>query len=205
MLLHCLSGLSACSQISQSWYSPWHTNAASPRLAETKILTFSILMWPRQQKATSQPADKPQCLFLSPKPFCLPLKEQRLLRTGQAVALRVRHCPPPACITTPFPHTDQFVPEHQHGSCWEPGRAQPPQELQHPCPGPRLPAKHPAEPCKSHFVPLGLPQALTRIIWRSGKGQNHGNSPMLQASYMVLGHPAPPAPPARTGPDFFPS
>lgn len=94
MLLHCLSGLSACSQISQSWYSPWHTNAARPRLAETKILTFSILMWPRQQKATSQPADKPQCLFLSPKPFCLPLKEQRLLRTGQAVALRVRHCPP---------------------------------------------------------------------------------------------------------------
>lgn len=103
MLLHCLSGLSACSQISQSWYSPWHTNAASPRLAETKILTFSILMWPRQQKATSQPADKPQCLFLSPKPFCLPLKEQRLPRTGQAAALRARHCSPPSVYHHSFP------------------------------------------------------------------------------------------------------
>lgn len=68
MLIHCLSSLSGCSCIFQRGYSLWHTNAARPWLAETKIPTFSTLLWPCQLKATSRFVNKAQHSFLLPNP-----------------------------------------------------------------------------------------------------------------------------------------
>lgn len=56
-------------------------------------------------------------------------------------------------------------------------------------PGPLLHrTKHPENLPESHSVSAGPPQAYTGIIQCSGKGENHGNSPVLQVSFMLPGH-----------------
>lgn len=73
----CPSSLSRCNYIFQSGCrSLWHTNAASPWPAETKILTFSTLLWPCQLTAASHAVNKAQHPFLLQIPTLLPLERR---------------------------------------------------------------------------------------------------------------------------------
>lgn len=187
MLIHCLSSLSGCSCIFQRGYSLWHTNAARPWLAETKIPTFSTLLWPCQLKATSRFVNKAQHSFLLPNPTRSPWStgsgdSPAPARAGTALraGCRAKHLfffffPPHTklcqCSTFCLP-TDQFLPKHRRRRRWKAGTAQPPQKLQ-------ISAQPLAPPCqapkktrpKSHFVSLEIPQAQTGLIGRSEKGQ----------------------------------
>lgn len=199
MLIHCLSSLSGCSCIFQRGYSLWHTNAASPWLAETKIPTFSTLLWPCQLKATSRFVNKAQHSFLLPNPT-------RSLWSGDSPApARAQPSAQAAEQNTFFffsPHTklcqcstfflptDQFLPKHRRRRRWKPGAVQPPQKLRDLCPAPcsTMPSTQKNPPQEPFCVSGNTtgPNWAYRTLRKRTK--THGNSPILHVCFMLLGH-----------------